>query len=107
MSGRNDLRSIALEIVAAKGPIPVERLMGELGRRGVQRGYAYKAAMELIRDGYVKRTFFGELYIPGRRGSGEARYGSGTKTVIVIGLVFVVGVMATIIYTAWSRGLLS
>ena len=105
VAGR-DLRSIALEIVAARGPIPVERLMQELGSYGAQRGHAYKAAMELIRDGQVKRTFFGELYIPGRRGSGESRYGAGTKAVIAIGLLFVLGVMATIVYTAWSRGLI-
>ena len=106
MGTQRDLRSIALEVVAARGPIPAERVISELTRFGAQRGYAYKAVMELIRDGQVKRTFFGELYIPGMRGSGDSGYGPVAKAVVVFGLVFVVGVMATIVYVAWSRGML-
>ena len=105
MTGGRDPRSIAMEIVRARGPIPVERVMSEMGRYGVQRGYAYKAVVELIRDGQVKRTFFGEVYVPGYRQSGSG-YGPGAKITVIVGLVFVLGVMATILYTAWSRGML-
>jgi hypothetical protein len=100
-----DPKVIALEIVRARGPIPAERVMSELTGYGIQRGYAYKAVVELIRDGHVKRTFFGEVYVPGYRHSGSG-YGPGAKITIVVGLVFIVGVMATILYTAWSRGML-
>lgn len=105
MTAARDPKSIAMEIVRARGPIPAERVMSELGQYGVSRGYAYKAVVELIRDGHVKRTFFGEVYVPGHRQGGSG-YGPAAKITVVVGLVFIVGVMATILYTAWSRGML-
>jgi hypothetical protein len=105
MGAGGDLRSIAWQIVSDRGPIPAERVINELVRHGTSHGYAYKAVVELIRDGRVKRTFFGELYIPGRKHPGSG-YGAGPKVVVIIGLTFIIGVMATILYTAWSRGML-
>jgi hypothetical protein len=96
---------MALDLIYDIGKCPPNRLMSELTRRGASHGEAYRAMAELIRDRQVKRTFFGELYIPGSPGGGSG-YGIFTKLVVIVGLLFVVAVMVGIVYMAWQRGLI-
>lgn len=105
LTRHDQLKALALDLVYEIGTVPVKRLMSELTRRGAGQGEAYRITMELIRDGQVKRTFFGELYIPGTNPQGGG-YGIVAKFVVVVGLLGVLAVMAGIVYFAWQRGLI-
>lgn len=96
------LKAEGMQIVADLGKVTPDELMRQLRvHYGASHGEAYKALAELIRDGYVKRTMFGELYLPGRRRTGRnggSGYPLGIKLVITIGLLGILAFMGWVVY---------
>jgi hypothetical protein len=55
---------------------------------------AHRAVVRLIRNGDVKRTMFGELYLPGANRRGGGGYSIVTKFITVVGMLGIIAFMA-------------
>ena len=87
-SRSEQLKLVALGIVGEYGLITPEALMNRLRTEvGASQGEAFKTLAELIRDGRVRRSAFGELSLPGQgSGGGGGGYSTFQKIVVVVGL---------------------
>jgi hypothetical protein len=101
LDNRNEhLKQIAVAIVAEAQPCRpndvVRRLRGEFGASHAE---ANRTLLELIRDGYLRRTFFGELVLPDwTGGSNGGGYPAGLKVVGVLLLLVIVAFMAWVFF---------
>jgi hypothetical protein len=91
-----DLRQIAIAAVARLQPCRPEALVSQLRQAGASEARANRMILELIRDGNVKRTAFGELVLPGHRGSD-----SGFGYPIVVKLLGSLLLLAILVFMAW------
>jgi hypothetical protein len=101
VAGRHEeVRQIALVIIARYQPCTPELLINTLGTEyGVGSGEAARTLLELIRDGRVKRSAFGELSVPGVASAGPGHgYPPLLKAVMVVLLGAIVGFMAWVFY---------
>ena len=69
MAKSTQLRQIAIAIVTETQPCKPNNLVARLRNQfGASHAEANRVLLELIRDGPVKRTFFGKLVVPGLDG---------------------------------------
>jgi hypothetical protein len=93
---QEQLRQIAVTIVAKNQPCKPYTLLDILKRQyGASHGDANRTMLELIRDGRVKRTFFGDLVLPGGGGGGVD---VGQLVVYVLFMGGILAFMAWVIY---------
>jgi hypothetical protein len=90
----DDLRRLAVAIVAESQPVTPEEFMSRLRQYGASQPEAYRTLLELLRDGQLTRTFFGELVLPGHQYSRRGRgYSPGIKLLVVVLLLAIVAFM--------------
>ena len=105
MSGRVDLRSIALAIVAQTQPTTPNYLVDRLRTEyGASHAEANRAMLELIRDRQLRRTAYGELVLPGSspRGGGGG-YPAALKVVGGVLIFAIAAFMIWVFYNMASR----
>jgi hypothetical protein len=94
---REETLQIALAIVARHQPCTPELLINTLGTEyGVSSSEAAKTLLQLIRDGRVNRSAFGELSVPGVTAGGP---GHGYPPVLKAVVVALLG--AIVVFLAW------
>jgi hypothetical protein len=97
VTNRNQqLRRIAVGIVAQSGRCRPDDLVRRLRNAfGASHSEANRTLLELIRDGAVKRTFFGELYVSGTDDRG---YPLALKAIGTVLIQLIVVFMAWVFY---------
>src|SRR6266545_3657564 len=97
VSRNEELRRSAVAIVSNSGRCTANQLVSALRHQcGASIAEANRTLLELIRDGYVKRTFFGELFV---RAPGGRAHGGYPVAVKVIGVVLILAIGA---FIAWG-----
>lgn len=96
MQQSGDLRQFAIAVVARLQPCRPDALVSQLRLAGASEARANRMILELIRDGSVKRTGFGELVLPSHRGSD-----SGFGYPIVVKLFGSLLLLAIVVFMAW------
>jgi hypothetical protein len=90
MSRHEALRRIAIDIVAESQPCTANQLVAGLREAGASHAEANRTLFELIRDGPVRRTFFGDLYLDRHPGISLGKF-----------VVYVVFMAPIVAFIAW------
>jgi len=94
-----ELQQIAIGVVAECQPCKPYDLLDRLKREyGASHGEANKTMLLLIRDGRLKRSFFGELTLPGGAGRTGGASGRLDPMKLIIYIVFMSGILG---FMAW------
>ncbi len=96
MQESGNLRQFTIAVVARLQPCRPDALVSQLRQAGASEALANRTILELIRDGHLKRTGFGELVLPGQRGSN-----SGFGYPIVVKLLGSLLLLAIVVFMAW------
>ena len=88
-----ELQAIAIAIVGENQPCKPYYLLDRLKREyGASHGEANQTLLVLIRDGRLKRTFFGDLVLPG---------GGGNQIELVKLAIYLVFMGVIVVFIAW------